>query len=189
MITMSPISEKKPVVILLAILFTISAITIGYIALGFWPAFIFTFGYLGGLIIWLFMPMKVSFKQIAAGYFVTLALFVVHKFEEREYGFFPALSEITGVPVPEASSLPAILLYIIAAIWLFIPLFIWKRYAFGYYLAWTFFASMGITELAHFVFPLFRNQPYGYFPGMWSVIGLAPAAWFGMWCLSTKTRN
>jgi hypothetical protein len=181
--------SKKPGIIILASLFTTTAIVLGYVALGFWPAFIFTFGYLGGLIIWLLAPMKALFKQIAIAYFLTLALFVVHKIEERERDFFPALSEITGVPMPDATSLPAILLYSIASVWLLIPLLLWKKLSFGYYLAWTFFASMGITELAHFVFPLFRDQPYGYFPGMWSVIPLAPVAWYGMWCLFTKTSK
>jgi hypothetical protein len=72
-----------------------------------------------------------------------------------------------GVPVPDVTSLPAILLYGIAGICLLIPLLVWKQHAFGYYLAWTFFAAMGITELAHFIFSLFKEQPYCYFPGMW----------------------
>lgn len=178
--------KKNNVIIILATLFTVCAIALGYIALGFWPAFIFTFGYLGGLIIWLLMPMQTSFKQIAVAYFITLSFFVVHKIEEREKDFFPALSELTGVPVPDATSAPAIALYALASFWLLIPLLVWKRFQLGYYLAWTFFASMGITELAHFVFPLFKDEPYGYFPGMWSVIVLAPAAWYGMSRLSKK---
>jgi len=177
---------KNTSTVIFAVLFTITAITLGYIALGIVPAFIFTFGYLGGLIIWLFVSSNVSFKQIAVPYFLTLTFFVLHKIEERKMNFFPALSEITGVPVPEATSVPAILLYAIAIIWLAIPFLVWKHIEFGYYLAWTFFASMGITELAHFVFPFFRDQPYGYFPGMWSVIPLAPMAWYGMWKLSNK---
>ena len=180
--------KMKPATIVVAAGFTATAIFLGYIALGFWPAFIFTFGYLGGLIIWLFMPSSVSFRQIRLPYFLTLAFFVLHKIEERECDFFPALSELTGVPVPDPTSLPAILLYAIACVWLLIPLLMNRRIALGYYLAWTFFASMGITELAHFVFPLFRDQPYGYFPGMWSVILLAPAAWSSMWKMAQK-RN
>ena len=49
--------------------------------------------------------------------------------------------------------------------------------------AWTLFASMGLTELAHFIMPLLANEPYGYFPGMASVVILAPLAWWGMWRL------
>ena len=64
--------------------------------------------------------------------------------------------------------------------WLLIPPLVSRGYAFGYYLAWTFFAAMGITELAHFIFPIVAGGPYGYFPGMATVLLLAPAAWWGM---------
>jgi len=47
-------------------------------------------------------------------------------------------------------------------------------------MAWSLFASMGITELAHFFLPFMTTDPYGYFPGMASVIVLAPLAWWGM---------
>lgn len=180
------INSKNKQTILFAGIFTLTAIVLGYIALGALTAFIFTFGYLGGLIIWLFVSAKVPFKQIAWPYFITLALFMAHKYEERKMDFFPALSEITRVPVPEITSLPAIMLLVLAAIWLAIPLLVWKGYDFGYFLAWTFFASMGITELAHFVLPFFTDKPYGYFPGMWSVFGLAPIAWWGIYKLSKK---
>ncbi|MER8476717.1 hypothetical protein [Mesorhizobium sp. M1163] len=90
---------------------------------------------------------------------------MLHKIEERELDFFPALSQLAGVPVPEAGSSLAVLLYVLAAGWLLVPLLMPRRYSFGYYLAWTFFTSMGVIELAHFVFPLFMDGPYGYFPG------------------------
>lgn len=177
------IIQKKPVDIIIAALFTGAALQFGYIALGLWPAVIFTFGYFGGLVLWLINPIEATFKRIRLSYGLTLALFVVHKIEERKSDFFPALSELTGVPMPEAGSIKAIVLYAIAGLWLLIPFLISKKISLGYYLAWTFFASMGISELAHFVFPLFRNQPYTYFPGMWSVIILAPTSWWGMYTL------
>lgn len=180
-------SDKELKIVIAAALFTAVALILGYMAPGIGAAFIFTFGYLGGFILWLLMPMNATFWQMSIVYFTTLALFVVHKIEERERDFFSALSEISGVTVPEATSLPAVLLYTLSAAWLFIPFLIWKKYAFGYYLAWTFFAAMGITELAHFVFPFFRDKPYSYFPGMWSVIPLAPVAWCGMWKLVKKS--
>lgn len=55
-----------------------------------------------------------------------------------------------------------------------------RHFEFGRFLAWTFFASMGITELTHFAMPVLANEPYGYFPGMLSVFILAPLAWWGM---------
>ena len=91
------------------------------------------------------------------------------------------LSMITGNPVPEISS-PALILLVLASVggWLLVPFLVKRGYSFGYYLAWTFFSAMGITELAHFVFPLLLDKPYGYFPGMVSVLILAPTAWLGM---------
>lgn len=167
-----------------ALLFSIAAVVIGYVALGLIPAIVFTFGFLGGYILWLLIPSNASYLSIRVPFFLTLALFVVHKIEERTMDFFPALSEITGVPVPDMSSPLVYLLYATAIAWLLIPFLLKRGYSLGYYFAWTFFASMGITELAHFIFPFFLDAPYGYFPGMVSVIVLAPAAWWGMYVLT-----
>jgi len=108
-------------------------------------------------------------------------LFVVHKVEERSLVFFPALSQLTGDPAPPSGTLLGTLLYIFAGAWLLVPWLVERELPFGYYLASTFFFAMGITELAHFVFPFFTGERYGYFPGMASVVFLAPAAWWGLW--------
>jgi hypothetical protein len=173
----------SPYVVGTATLFTLAVLTLGYILLGLLPMFLFAFGFLGGLIVWLFVPSSSSFQAIRTPYFLALALFVVHKLEERFLGFFPALSQITGVPMPESGSFLAILLYAFAGTWLLIPWLIGLSHQFGYFLAWTFFTAMGVTELAHFVFPFFTGEPYGYFPGMASTVVLAPIAWWGMWRL------
>lgn len=76
------------------------------------------------------------------------------------------------------------LLILPVSIWLATPFLIKRGYDFGYYLGWTFFASTGVTELAHFGLPMLTNEPYGYFPGMASVFVLAPLAWWGMWRLA-----
>lgn len=167
----------------LAVIFTVSVLAIGYALLGLLPAFLFAFGYLGGLILWLTIPTKARLDSIRWPYFLTLGLFVLHKWEEREYGFFPALSKLTGVSVPEVGSFWTVVLYAFAAAWLFIPWLLKLSHPFGYFLAWTFFAAMGLTELAHFIFPFFSAEGYGYFPGMGSVVALAPAAWWGLWRL------
>lgn len=51
---------------------------------------------------------------------------------------------------------------------------------FGYYLIAKFFVSMGVTELAHYFLPFLTNEPYGYLPGMASVVVPAPLAWWGI---------
>lgn len=175
--------KKKPVTIIIASLLTLSVLILGYLLLGILPTFLFAFGFVGGLILWLLLPSKTPFSSLKIPYFLTLGFFIVHKWEERYMDFFPELSKITGVPVPETDSIGVYLLYAAAGAWLLIPLLVSRGYEFGYYLAWTFFTSMGVIELAHFVFPFFTDKPYGYFPGMASVIVLAPSAWWGMWSL------
>lgn len=178
--------KKQKLTIGLTLLFTIAVLVLGYIMLGLLPMFLFAFGFLGGFILWLIVPTNTSFSTIKVPFFVTLGLFVLHKFEERYMDFFPRLSEITGVVPPETNSFLVYLLYAFAGAWLLIPYLLKRGYDFGYYLTWTFFTAMGFTELAHFFFPFFTNEPYGYFPGMASVVLLAPTAWWGMYCLSRK---
>jgi hypothetical protein len=167
-------------VIASAAVFTAAVVALGYVLLGFIPMALFALGFVGGLLFWIFIPAEVPFAAIRVPYLLCLALFVLHKLEERYLDFFPALSRLTGVPVPGEGSPPAVLLYAFAGAWLLIPWLVGRKHAFGYFLAWTFFASMGITELAHFVFPFFTGSPYGYFPGMASALLLAPLAWWGM---------
>lgn len=178
--------KKQASTIVFAFLFTITVLVLGYVMLGLLPMFLFAFGFLGGFILWLIVPTNASFSAIKVPFFLTLAFFVLHKLEERHMDFFPRLSEITGVPVPETDSFLVYLLYAFAGAWLLIPYLMKRNYGFGYYLAWTFFTAMGITELAHFFLPFFSSKPYGYFPGMASVVILAPAAWWGMYRLSRK---
>jgi len=162
----------------------VAVLLLGYVLLGLLPMLLFSFGFLGGLLLWLIFPSVAPFGSIRIPFYTTLALFVLHKLEERFLGFFPALSQITNVPTPESGSFLALLLYAFAGAWLLVPALVSRSHQFGYYLAWTFFTAMGVTELAHFIFPLLTSKPYGYFPGMASVVFLAPVAWWGMWQLA-----
>ena len=168
----------------LAIGLTSCVIALGYVMLGLLPMILFTFGFLGGLLVWLMSRANPDWRAIRLPFFLTLAAFVLHKLEERYLDFFPALSRITGVRPPETDSIFVYALYALAATWLLIPVLVPRRADFGYYLAWTFFVSMGVIELAHFVFPLLTGGDYGYFPGMASAVILAPLGWWGMWRLA-----
>lgn len=182
--------KKNIPTIVLALLFTIAILTLGYICFGFWTALIFTSGFLGGFSIWLFVASNASFQSVKFPFWLTFFLFLGHRVEEKLCHFFDRLAEITNTPTPEITSIPVILLIITSVgAWLMVPFLTKRGYAFGYYLAWTFFAAMGITELAHFIFPFFTNESYGYFPGMGSVFILAPAAWWGMYRLFGQDRE
>lgn len=138
------------------------------------------------LIIWAVLPSRsVPFSSFRKQYWLTLLIFIfLHRVEEYFLKFQEELSKITGTPIPDVKS-PSLILLVLLSVgaWLLIPYLFKRNYEFGYYLAWTFFAAMGITELAHFIFPLFMPEPYGFFPGMASVILLAPAAWWEMYRL------
>ncbi len=173
--------KKGSTIILVAFVFTLAILLLGYLSFGFLTALIFTSGFLGGFLFWVLVPSKALYDAIKTPFWITFLLFIVHRIEEKVFGFFDSLSEITGIPTPEILSLPIILLVLTSVVaWLAIPYLVKRGNAFGYYLAWTFFAAMGITELAHFIFPFFTDKPYGYFPGMASVCLLAPVAWWGM---------
>lgn len=182
--------NKQASTIIAAFVFSLALPFIGYLSFGTVPASIFLVGYLGGFICWTLVPDRASLSSVKIPYAASLLLFIVHRIEEYASGFQVTLSGITGVPVPEVASLPIIFLLVGSVLaWILAPILMRKGYAFGYYLMWTFFASMGISELAHFVFPFFTENDYGYFPGMVSVLLLAPAAWFGMWRLSQDARS
>lgn len=177
--------KRSTSTIFLAFLFTMLVIGLGYAAFGLWTAVIFTSGFLGGFLLWICISSEVPYTSIKVPFLLAFGLFILHRVEEKVMGFFDALAEITGVETPEILSWQVILLVIVSVVaWVFIPFLVKRGYAFGYYLAWTFFAAMGITELAHFFFPFFLDKTYGYFPGMVSVILLAPVAWWGMYRLS-----
>ena len=179
--------NRSPLLVAAAFGFSILVPLLGYLYLGWLYALIFLVGYVGGFVLWLTAPKDVSWDSVKVPYWLTLAAFLLlHKLEENRTAFFEAVSaRITGTPVPELSiGLALSLLIVPVGAWLAIPVLFRCDYAFGRFLAWTFFASMGLTELAHFIMPLLANEPYGYFPGMASVFVLAPLAWWGMWRLS-----
>lgn len=178
--------------IISALLFSVTIPAIGYLYLGALVSVLFLIGYFGGFLLWMLAPAGAPYASIKIPFWATLLAFIfLHKVEENITGFFGVLSQkITGIPAPELTPLLGVgLLILPVGAWLIAPFLVKRGYDLGYYLAWTLFASMGITELAHFIFPLLTNEPYGYFPGMWSVLVLAPLAWWGMRRLSRKSAR
>lgn len=177
---------RKPATIAVASAFSCLVPVLGYIYLGPLYALLFLVGYLAGLIFWLAAPARATWRSVRWPYWLTLLAFLLlHKVEEKRTAFFEEVSaRITKTPPPEVS-VPLIIALLVVPVgaWLATPLIFGRGHDFGRYLAWTFFASMGLTELAHFIMPVLAQGPYGYFPGMASVFVLAPLAWWGMWRL------
>jgi len=173
-----------------AFVMTCATLALGYLAFGSLTALIFTAGFAGGFILWAAFPFNGSWPNIRAPYFLSLVLFLLHRIEENQSGFFARLAEISGTPTPALTS-PALIALLVASVgaWFSVPILLKRKHPLGAYFAWTFFASMGLTELAHFlVFPFLTGNPFTYFPGMASVVVLAPAAWWGMWRLAAARK-
>lgn len=168
----------------IALIVSLCSLWFGFLAFGSLITAIFSAGYVGGFLLWLPSRKKeVRFANIKLPFWATWAAFAfLHKVEENRFKFFEVVSQITNEPVPEVSSPSLIMLLLVGVVpWFFVPYILNRWPQIGSYFAWTFFASMGITELAHFlVFPFLVEGPYSYFPGMASVVVLAPCAWWGM---------
>ncbi len=177
---------RPPMAVAGACAMTAATLGLGYWAFGLLTMLIFTAGFLGGLLLWLVWPGGGGWADIRVPYWVALALFLAHRVEEKRMEFFAFLATVTGVPTPAVASAPVVLLIALSAgAWLLVPFLMRRDQPLGRYLAWTFFTSLGLTELAHFVvFPWIDPAGVGYVPGMWSVIALAPVAWWGMWRLA-----
>ncbi|MGY4829169.1 hypothetical protein ACVNIS_11370 [Sphaerotilaceae bacterium SBD11-9] len=165
-----------------AFAFTAATLVLGKLAFGYVTMLVFTAGFAGGFVLWLIFPSKGSWRDISTIFWITLALFFLHRVEEKQLGFFQFLSDVTGQPTPDIASVPVVLLVVLSVgAWLLIPYLMKRELPLGRYFCWTFFASMGITELAHYlVFPFMAGPSYGFVPGMISVAALAPIAWVGM---------
>lgn len=170
-----------PWTIVSAVLFTALVLGLGFAAFGPWTSLIFSSGFVGGLGLWLAWPGPVADRDVRTPYIAALVLFGLHRVEERFSGFFEALAKLTGTPTPPILSWPVILL-VAASVgaWLLVLPLLKRGRPFGAYLAWTFFTALGVTELFHFVFPVIAFGRLQYFPGMASVLVLAPVAWWGM---------
>lgn len=163
------------------VLLTTAVVALSWTLLGPIPGLTIATGYVGGLGLWLWCGRRpINFASIRIPFWLTLGLFLAHKVEERTMDFFPALEQVTGYPVLQEITLAGFALYLLASAWLLAPVLMKRHKAFGAFLAWSFFCSMGVAELTHFLFPLLRSQPYGYFPGMATVVLLAPAGWWGL---------
>lgn len=175
-------SKRNTKLVVGAFLYTAATLLLGYIAFGLLTSLIFSSGFLGGFILWYFIPSATPYRKLKVPYITCLALFFLHRVEEKYMGFFAFLSKVTNVQTPEVFSWDVMSLVVISVgSWLSIPFLLKKEYDFGYYFAWTFFAAMGVTELAHWiVFPFLLENPLQYIPGMISVVPLAPVAWIAM---------
>lgn len=147
-------------------------------------------GYIIGLLGWWWFGELTSFRSIQLPYWITLAMFALHKVDENRSDFQDMVASITGTPVPEVTSPALVALLVVGVLpWLLLPFVFRKHPALLTYFAWTFFASMCFTEMAHFlVFPFLVKGAYTYFPAMATAAPLVVVAAWGIHRMMRSSR-
>lgn len=174
-------TSKSPASVLVALAFTLTMVALGYFTVGMVLVIPFALGFFSGFLLWLIRPLADSFQTVKGPWIAGLIAYVIHRTEEGVAGFVPAIEELGGTTAVSATHPWSLALVVLSLIWFLSPLLIRRGYAFGHYGAWTLFTAFGILELAHFVFPLFTPEPYGYFPGMWTAPLIVATGWWGLW--------
>ncbi|WP_316846221.1 hypothetical protein [Pedobacter psychrodurus] len=198
MITKFSILQKLSLVI--ALLFTLVAPVMGYLAIGLPPVIIVGGSALIGLVCWYITYLKkpVDPKIILPLFLLTVAGLQIHIIEEYLTGFAPAMSRLFGIPWSEKSFLMVFAL-VGPTIYTLTALGLYYKVPIAGFVAWFIFIGPGVAEFTHFIFPLIkpqldattldpltasihgklivnmRNYYLGatgnyYFPGMWTAI-------------------
>ncbi|WP_293308251.1 hypothetical protein [Pedobacter sp. UBA5917] len=186
--------------LIVAVVFTIVAPVMGYLAIGLPPVLIVGGSALIGLVCWYFTYLKdpVDPKIILPLFLLTVAGLQIHIIEEYLTGFAPAMSRLFGIPWSEKSFLMVFAL-VGPTIYTLTALGLYRKIPIAGFVAWFIFIGPGVAEFTHFIFPLIRpelnsatpdpitmpvhgelianmrNYYFGttgkyYFPGMWTAI-------------------
>ncbi|RYD69660.1 MAG: hypothetical protein EOP55_23570, partial [Sphingobacteriales bacterium] len=190
----------QKVSLIIAVVFTIVAPVMGFLAIGLPPVIIVGGSAVIGLICWYITYLKnpVDPKIILPLFLLTVAGLQIHIIEEYLTGFAPAMSRLFDIPWSERSFLMVFAL-LGPTIYTLTALGLYYRVPFAGFVAWFIFIGPGVAEFTHFIFPLIkpqlaatkldaitehingklifnmRNYYLGatgnyYFPGMWTAI-------------------
>lgn len=142
-----------------AIIFTIVAPTMGYLAIGLPPVIIVGGSALIGLVCWYFTYLKnpVDPKIILPLFLLTVAGLQIHIIEEYLTGFAPAMSRLFGIPWSEKSFLMVFAL-VGPTIYTLTALGLYRKVPIAGFIAWFIFIGPGVAEFTHFIFPLIKPE-------------------------------
>ena len=184
----------------IAVVFTVVAPIMGYLAIGLPPVIIVGGSALIGLVCWYITYLKkpIDPKIILPLFLLTVAGLQIHIIEEYLTGFAPAMSRLFGIPWSEKSFLMVFAL-VGPTIYTLTALGLYYKVPIAGFVAWFIFIGPGVAEFTHFIFPLIkpelnaatlnpltapihgelianmRNYYLGttgryYFPGMWTAV-------------------
>jgi len=154
--TLKPIQKIS---LIIAIIFTIVASTMGYIKIGLPVVVIVGGSGVIGLFFWYFTYLKnpIDPKIILPLFLLTVAGLQIHLIEEYLTGFGPAMSRLFDIPWTEKRYL-MIFAFIGPTIYTLTALGLYYSIPIAGFIAWFIFIGPGVAEFTHFIFPVL--QPY-----------------------------
>lgn len=121
-------------------------------------------------------------RRMIPFHLATMAGLHLHVHEELTRGFAAAVRETFHTPQLTDGVFLNVIVFAVPILYLLAAIGLWFRRPFAEFLSYTLFFGPGFMEWTHYVFPLYRSGPYGYFPGMWTawvpmLPGLVALAW------------
>ncbi len=143
--------------VVIAVVFTVFASTMGYLNIGLPPVVIVGGAGVLGMVMWYrtYLRDPLDPKIVLPLFLLTVTALEIHMIEEYLTGFGPAMSRLFDISWTERSFLLVFsfigpILYSLTAIGLF------YRIPFAGFVAWFIFIGPGVLEFTHFIFPLLQ---------------------------------
>ena len=107
-------------------------------------------------------------RQMLPLHLATTIAVHLHVYEELTQGFPSAMRQTFHSATFSDATFLARIVFAVPIIYMLAAIGLWFRRPFAEFLSYTLFFGPGLMEWAHYVLPLFRPEPYHYFPGMWT---------------------
>lgn len=143
--------------VVVAILFIIFAMTMGYIYIGLAPVVIVGGSGVVGFVMWYrtYLKNPIDPEIILPLFLLTVTALEIHMTEEYVTGFGPAMSRLFDISWTERSFL-IVFTFIGPILYSLTALGLYYRVRLAGFLAWFIFIGPGVAELSHFIFPLMQ---------------------------------
>jgi len=174
-----------------AITFAISFIVMLLQTAGIMPAIIIGGSMLVGVVLWFFTTYKIPAnpKNVLPIYLITIAILLLHIWEEYLFDFGPRIAQLNGSTWSEVEFLTLIAFYL-PVFWILGAIGLYYRHPLGNAMIWFIFIGMAFGEPVHLlVFPILDDGRYHYFPGMWSALFPLVTSIWGMSVLIKDYRE
>jgi len=143
--------------LIMAAIFIVVAMSIGYMKIGLPPVVIVGGSGVVGMVMWYrtYLRKPLDPQIILPLFLITVAALEIHMIEEYLTSFGPAMSRLFDISWSERSFL-LVFAFIGPILYTLTALGLYYRIPFAGFLAWFIFIGPGVAEFTHFIFPLLK---------------------------------